>query len=51
MMPTASAVAASRRTAVLLVLVMRRTFPLSAPMVSADGRDASILSSGHPVRP
>ena len=49
MMPTASAVAASRRTAVLLVLVMcGALLPLSAPMVSADGRDASILVTAIP---
>ena len=43
MMPTASAVTASRRTAIFLVLVMcSALLPLTAPMVSADGRAASI---------
>ena len=43
MMPTASAMSASRRTAIFLVLVMcSALLPLSAPLVSADGRDASI---------
>jgi len=43
MMPAASAVTASRRTAILLVLVMcGALLPLSAPVVSADGRAASI---------
>ena len=43
MMPTASAVAASRRTAIFLVLVMcSALLPLAAPVVSADGRAASI---------
>ncbi|DAC07882.1 MAG TPA: hypothetical protein D7H88_04540 [Candidatus Poseidoniales archaeon] len=42
-MPTASAVTASRRTAIFLVLVMcSALLPLTAPMVSADGRAASI---------
>ena len=43
MMPTASAVTASRRTAIFLVLVMcSALLPLTVPMVSADGRAASI---------
>ena len=43
MMPTASAVTASRRTAIFLVFVMcSALLPLTAPMVSADGRAASI---------
>jgi len=43
MMPTASAVSASRRTAIFLVLVMcSALLPLTAPVVSADGRAASI---------
>ena len=42
-MPTASAVSASRRTAIFLVLVMcSALLPLTAPVVSADGRAASI---------
>ena len=50
MMPTASAVSASRRTAILLVLVMcGALLPLSAPVVSADGRDASILVTAIPT--
>ena len=50
MMPTASAVTASRRTAILLVLVMcGALLPLSAPVVSADGRDASILVTAIPT--
>ena len=50
MMPTASAVNASRRTAILLVLVMcGALLPLSAPVVSADGRDASILVTAIPT--
>ncbi|MAD55687.1 MAG: hypothetical protein CL972_03580, partial [Euryarchaeota archaeon] len=49
-MPTASAVTASRRTAILLVLVMcGALLPLSAPVVSADGRDASILVTAIPT--
>lgn len=43
MMPTASAMTASRRTALFLVLVMcTALLPLTAPGVSADGRAASI---------
>ena len=43
MMPTASAVTASRRTAIFLALVMcSALLPLTAPGVSADGRAASI---------
>lgn len=43
MMPTASAVTASRRTAIFLALVMcSALLPLAAPVVSADGRAASI---------
>ena len=49
MMPTASAVTASRRTAILLVLVMcSALLPLTAPVVSADGRDASISVTAIP---
>ena len=49
MMPTASAVTASRRTALLLVLVMcGALLPLTAPVVAADGRDASILVTAIP---
>jgi uncharacterized membrane protein len=50
MMPTASAVTASRRTAILLVLVMcGALLPLVNPTVSADGgRAASISVTGIP---
>ena len=50
MMPTASAATASRRTAILLVLVMcGALLPLTAPVVAADGRDASILVTAIPT--
>ena len=49
-MPTASAATASRRTAILLVLVMcGALLPLTAPVVAADGRDASILVTAIPT--
>ena len=49
MMPTASALSASRRTALFLVLVMcTALLPLSAPVVSAEGRDASIIVTAIP---
>ena len=49
MMPTASASNASRRTALFLVLVMcTALLPLTAPVVSAEGRDASIVVTPIP---
>ena len=50
MMPRASDVNASRRTAVFLVLVLcSALLPLTAPVVSADGRDASIMVTAIPT--
>ena len=49
MMPTATALKTSRRTAVFLVLVMcSALLPLTAPVVSADGRDASVMVTAIP---
>ena len=50
MMPRASAANASRQTAVFLVLVLcSALLPLTAPVVSADGRDASIMVTAIPT--
>ena len=50
MMPRASAANASRRTALFLVLVLcSALLPLTAPIVSADGRDASITVTAIPT--
>ena len=49
MVPTASASKTTRRAAVFMVLVMcSALLPLTAPVVSAEGRDASIMVTAIP---